>query len=256
MIEFKGLSVSLPGGELVNISEKLVNGSTYGILGDQADGRSLLLSVLSGAAEPDAGEVRINGFSMKKEPRRAKRCIAVLPQAEELPAELTVMEYLTFLSDARGMHYERSLRRMGNLLDEWGLGEKRGRLIERLNATERRILSFLTVLLPEPDLYLMELSAPLSERERHDIALLFESIPDGKTVFLATSDQALLHTHCQSVLLFEEGRLADILPPDDARITAWKPQSREEKPEPRKKGIGSILLEGTKEEILDEKEDA
>ncbi len=260
MIELKDLSVRIPGGSLTNISEKLVSGNTYGIVGDRADGHSLLLSLLSGVLTPDAGEVRINGFSMKTETRRAKWCVGVLPCIEELPSELTVAEYLIFLSDAHSVHYEKALRRMGELLDEWGMYEKRDRLIGKLNVSERRILSFLSLLLPDPDVYLMEFPTALSERERHDIALFFESISEDKTVFLAATDQILLHTHCQKVLLFEEGYLKDILPPDDERIAAWKPKGGEENRLPhkasRQRGIGSILLEGTKEEILNEKEDA
>ncbi len=255
MIEFKDLTVTCPGGSLVSFSQKLANGSTYGVWEDRTDGTSLLLSLLSGVISPDMGEVRINGFSMRRDTARAKRCVGSLPRAEMLPEELTVIELLTFVADAYGMNYEKALRRISTLLDEWELSAKRTRTVGKLTPSEQRILCTLTLLLPDPEFYLLDFPGVLSERERHDIALFFESIPQGRTVFLATGDPALLKAHCEQVLLFENGNLSAMLPPDDVRITSQKPQEEPKNASaPIKKSIGSILTEKTKEEILDGEE--
>ena len=64
-----GVSLDVSAGEVV------------GILGPNGSGKTTLLRLLSGALQPDAGTVRLDGVELSSQPRRAlAQRIAVVPQ--------------------------------------------------------------------------------------------------------------------------------------------------------------------------------
>ncbi|QQV76956.1 type I secretion system permease/ATPase [Sphingomonas aliaeris] len=87
-IEVSGVTVRVPGGHrpiLKNIGFTVAPGEVVALVGPSGAGKSTLLRVLSGAIDPDEGEVRLDGASLADWDREALgRHMGYLPQTPTL----------------------------------------------------------------------------------------------------------------------------------------------------------------------------
>ncbi|MBW8481204.1 sugar ABC transporter ATP-binding protein [Actinomadura parmotrematis] len=95
VIEVRGVSKSFGGAAaLKDVSLSLRPGEIHALMGMNGAGKSTLVQILSGAQNPDAGHLEIDGRSHGVlGPRRARRLgISTVPQRRELVMSLTVAE--------------------------------------------------------------------------------------------------------------------------------------------------------------------
>ena len=96
---------------LRDVSFTLEKGKLYGLLGVNGAGKTTTLQLLSGYLEPSEGEVKIDGISMEQDPVLCKKRIGYLPEIPPLYPELTVSEYLQFLTELKKLPKQRKLMR-------------------------------------------------------------------------------------------------------------------------------------------------
>ena len=229
MVEVKSLSGSAKGFAPVReISFKLQNGQIYGVLGNETSGGSTLLALLAGVLSPYTGEVRLGGFDTVKNAAEARRQVGYLPSACAPTTDLTPLEYLLLVADLRGLEYNRSIRRIQELLDWASLDGKRDTLIAKLSPSEIRLLGIAGVLLGDPQfLMLDEVTSSLPVRDAAAIRKWLEDIRGEKTVFWHAQNAAELRTVCDRILILQDGVLVDIVSPDSPI-----PESAEQKSAP------------------------
>ena len=85
-----GLSMSVPGGAI------------YGLVGPNGAGKSTTMNMITGYLAPTGGTVAIDGHDVQEEPKEAKACIGYLPEIPPLYTDMTVQEYLLFVSELKG----------------------------------------------------------------------------------------------------------------------------------------------------------
>ncbi len=223
MIECKALTATRMDG-IRNLDLKLQNGDVYGIVGDRAGGRSVFLSLLSGILEPASGEILINGFSLLKSPKRAKKYIGYLNAHDALHENFTVAEQLFFAADIRRLDYDSALRRAESLLESLGLLSKKSTLVRTLSPLERRRLSLAQAMLGDPEFLLLDDPFDsLRPRDAERFLETVEAISDSKTVLLASADPALVRTVCDRVLCFRGGEAPVLLSPEDPILDTLDP---------------------------------
>ena len=71
-------------------------GELFGLVGPDGAGKTTTLRMLSGVLRPSAGDARLDGVSVVREPERVKHAIAYMSQRFGLYADLTVAENLEF----------------------------------------------------------------------------------------------------------------------------------------------------------------
>src|SRR6185295_3181153 len=79
---------------LKNVSLEVAPGEVHALIGENGAGKSTLMKILSGAYQPDAGTIRIDGAPFTPEnPHHARRCgIAMIYQELNLAPHLSVEE--------------------------------------------------------------------------------------------------------------------------------------------------------------------
>ena len=85
-----------------NVSFKIRNGRIYGLLGPNGAGKSTTMNIIAGCLSPTEGTVLINGYDICDQPIEAKRQIGYLPELPPLFTDMTPLEYLTFVAEAKG----------------------------------------------------------------------------------------------------------------------------------------------------------
>ncbi|MBR2019773.1 MAG: ABC transporter ATP-binding protein [Clostridia bacterium] len=217
MIECKQLTKVFGDRTAVrDLTVKLPNGGIYGLLGPRGAGTSTLLAMMAGALEPTAGDVRINGFSLLAEPKKAKTRIGYLPEDYEPEECLTPLEALSFVAEVRERSRERGQRQIRDTLELLALDGAEDRLLRSLTRAQRRRTALAETLIGGTEILLLD--APVKGLSKKDAAALREVIRklgDTHTVFISSHTPAELEGVCDRILLLSEGRLLEYAPAED-----------------------------------------
>jgi ABC-type branched-subunit amino acid transport system ATPase component len=125
LLEAQGITVRFGGVvALDDVSLRVPQGSTVGLVGPNGAGKTTLFGVLSGLLRPKAGRVTMSGVDVtgRSPQHRARKGLSRTFQRMELFTELTVREHLVL---ARRVKEGRE-RLLGMARDLTGLGERPG----------------------------------------------------------------------------------------------------------------------------------
>jgi ABC-type branched-subunit amino acid transport system ATPase component len=125
LLEAQGITVRFGGVvALDDVSLRVPEGSTVGLVGPNGAGKTTLFGVLSGLIRPKAGRVTMSGVDVtRRSPQhRARKGLSRTFQRMELFTELTVREHLVL---ARRVNDGRE-RLLGMVRDVTGFGERPG----------------------------------------------------------------------------------------------------------------------------------
>src|SRR5687767_8213000 len=75
------------------ISLQVGQGEFFGFLGPNGAGKSTTIRMLCGLLRPDAGQIRVAGHDLAREPLEVKRSLGVLPEETNLYERLTGEEF-------------------------------------------------------------------------------------------------------------------------------------------------------------------
>lgn len=153
LIEVKHLTKSYDGHPaLDDLSFTIEKGRVYGFLGPNGAGKSTTMNIMTGYIGADSGEVLINEFDILKEPEKAKRSVGYLPEIPPLYPDMTVREYLSFVSELKEIPGKERAAQVDEVLSLVRLTDVSSRLIRNLSKGYRR----------EPVLRLQCLVSPIS----------------------------------------------------------------------------------------------
>ncbi len=182
-------------------------GELFGVVGPDGAGKTTLLRVLAGVLRPSAGDARVFGISVARDPEGVKATQAYMSQRFGLYADLTVAENIRFYADLYGVPVADRPARLERLYAFSGLGPFQGRLAGALSGGMRQKLSLSCALIHQPRLLLLdEPTFGVDPISRRDLWLIIhDMVAAGTTVIASTSylDEA---ERCDRVLLLHEGR--------------------------------------------------
>lgn len=193
---------------LRGVSLAVERGQRMALLGANGAGKTTLLRVLAGLAEPDGGQVCIDGLDSAHDAQQIRRLVGFVAHQPYLYDDLTVMENLLFF--ARMYAVKQRKERTHMLLERVGLLKRahertsalsRGQL-QRLALARALLHSPRLLLLDEPDTGLDEDGIILLE------AILNEHAQDGGTLLFTTHQLEHALQWSDVVGLLSGGRMA------------------------------------------------
>ncbi|QDT38832.1 Lipopolysaccharide export system ATP-binding protein LptB [Stratiformator vulcanicus] len=160
LLECTGMVKVYPGGKrAVDGIDLYVNpGEIVGLLGPNGAGKTTTFRMTCGMIGPTQGRVILSGTDVTRWPmyKRARCGMGYLPQDDSVFRKLSVEQnlyaVLEFLNITRRERYERT----DELLDQFGLDEKRKQTAGTLSGGERRRLEIARCLACRPDLILLD----------------------------------------------------------------------------------------------------
>ena len=261
MIELKSVSGTCGAGAVRDVSLRLPNGKTYGVFSPSYADAVALLALMGGARTPSSGKILAGGFDLHREAKQARRVIAYLG-ADLLPDDtMTPIEYLMSVADLCDLPYDKTLRRVHELLELADLDDKKESLISYLSHGEKRILTLMQLLLGNPEILI--LTSPLSgvtPKYAQKICDLIRYFGDTYTIFLCTPSTTDLCELCDEIIILQNGTLKTILASGDQTLAEEFSASPTEKANasgadaPKKRGASrwKMLLQSSGEyEVLD-----
>ncbi len=105
-----------------DLSLSVRRGEIFGVLGPNGAGKSTTMRMLCGILEPSGGRGRVVGCDIMRESARIKERIGYMTQRFSLYEDLTVRENLSFYAGIYGLPNERRRARVGEVIEQAGLG--------------------------------------------------------------------------------------------------------------------------------------
>ncbi|MFO7611158.1 MAG: ABC transporter ATP-binding protein, partial [Clostridia bacterium] len=116
-----------------NVSFTVNKGEILGFLGPNGAGKTTTMNILTGYLSATSGSVTINGFDILDDPQQAKKCIGYLPENPPLYLDMTVIEYLKFVSELKGVPSDQRIKQMSEIMKLVRITDVAGRLIKNLS---------------------------------------------------------------------------------------------------------------------------
>jgi ABC-type Fe3+/spermidine/putrescine transport system ATPase subunit len=187
-------------------------GETVALLGPSGCGKSTVLRLVSGLVEPDAGELRWDGASLRGVPAYRRR-FGMMFQDFALFPHLNVYDNVAFgLRMARRPPAEVGARVL-ELLALVGLSGFAGRDVAELSGGEKQRVALARALAPRPRLLMLDeplgsLDRALRERLLAELAVLLKSAQQA--VLYVTHDQEEAFAVGDRVVLMRAGTVAQV----------------------------------------------
>jgi daunorubicin resistance ABC transporter ATP-binding subunit len=185
------------------------SGEFFGLLGPNGAGKSTTIGMLTTLVLPTGGQAWVAGLDVVADPVGVKRRIGVVTQNNTLDMQLTVAENLEFRSRFFGLSPREASRRAAQLLEVFGMTDKRKAMSTDLSGGQARRLLIARALVHRPDvLFLDEPTAGLDPQTRvnlWDILRLLHA--EGQTILLTTHYMEEAEALCEQVAVMDHGRI-------------------------------------------------
>jgi ABC-2 type transport system ATP-binding protein len=184
-------------------------GSVFGLLGPNGAGKTTTVHILSTLIRADAGEVRVGGHDLARDPDAVRAAIGVTGQLTAVDNLLTGEENLLVMADLRHLGRREGRRRAAELLEQFDLAEAARKPATTYSGGMRRRLDLAMGLIGDPRIiFLDEPTAGLDPRSRRTMwQIIRDLVADGVTVFLTTQYLEEADELADRIALLDHGRL-------------------------------------------------
>ena len=184
-------------------------GEIYGFIGHNGAGKTTTIKACCGILRFDAGEVFVDGVSIKENPLTCKRQIAYLPDNPDLYEFMTGIQYLHFIADIFGVGAADRQARIRKYADALELTGDLAQPISAYSHGMKQKLVIISAWLHEPKLIVMdEPFVGLDPKASHLLKGMMREVCDrGGAIFFSTHVLEVAEKLCDKVAIIQHGRL-------------------------------------------------
>lgn len=192
-----------------DLSLHIKRGEIFGFIGHNGAGKTTTIKACAGILRFDAGEVYINGLSIKEKPIACKKMIAYIPDDPNLYEFYEGIQYLNFIANIYGIPQGERERRIREFADLFELTPDLGQLICAYSHGMKQKLAIISALIRSPKLIMMdEPFTGLDPKASHTLKQLMRALCDrGGAVFFSTHVLEVAEKLCDKVAIIRKGKL-------------------------------------------------
>ena len=209
MIEIKNLTKRY--GEHAAVSDLSItieSGQVYGFLGPNGAGKSTTMNIMTGCLAATSGQVLIDGFDIYKDSAEAKARIGYLPEQPPLYTDMTPLEYLRFVGEAKGLRRGELADQVAIAMDRTQIAPMKDRLIRNLSKGYRQRVGIAQALLGNPDVIILdEPMVGLDPAQILEMRSLIRELGQTHTVILSSHILSEISAVCDRIMIISAGRL-------------------------------------------------
>ncbi len=209
MIEVKNLTKYYgPHAALKDVSFTVKQGETLGFLGPNGAGKTTTMSILTCLFPPTSGTATVAGYNVLEDPIKVKRQIGYLPENIYLYVDMTVMSYLKFVAEIKGIPKKERQQAIDKVIDLTETGGVAGRGIKKLSRGYLQRVGIAQALLGDPPLLIFdEPTIGLDPMQIISIRNLIKSLAGKRTIVLCSHILPEVSQVCGRVIIINEGEL-------------------------------------------------
>ena len=192
---------------LRDTSFEVRRGAITGFIGRNGAGKTTTLKIVSTLMRTDDGRCEVFGMDAARAPHEIRRRIGFLPDSFDLPAALTLQEYLDVFAELYGVARGDRPKRVNTALQLTRSEDLATRRLNALSRGEQQRAGLARALIHNPDLLLLdEPAAGLDPHARVELKDLLRLLRErGKTVFLSSHVLADLEEICDDLVVIRNG---------------------------------------------------
>jgi ABC-2 type transport system ATP-binding protein len=218
---------------LDDVNFSVQEGEVFGYLGPNGAGKTTTIRILVGLTRPTTGEALVNGFSILKDPVRAKETVGVVPEASNLYGELTARKNLVYMAQLYGLAKKEWEPRADELLGEFGLADRKDSKFQGFSRGMKRRLTIAAALVHRPRLlFLDEPTTGLDVMSARGLRQVIRKLREkAVTIFLTTHLIQEADELCDRVAIIVKGKIRMMDTPENLRNQVRETQVLEIKPQ-------------------------
>lgn len=192
-----------------DLSLHIQPGEIYGFIGHNGAGKTTTLKSVVGILQFDAGEIRIDGHSIKEEPLICKKELAYIPDNPDLYDFMTGIKYLNFIADVFGVDAKSRQERIRKYADLFEITADLGQPIAAYSHGMKQKLAIISAWLHNPKLIIMdEPFVGLDPKAAHLLKGMMREVCDnGGAIFFSTHVLEVAEKLCDKVAIIKGGKL-------------------------------------------------
>jgi len=209
MIRAVGLSKHYGTTRAVDeINFEVYRKEVVGFLGPNGAGKTTTMKILTCFLAPTKGDAFVGGHSVWEQSLEIRKMLGYLPEDTPLYRDMTVIEYLSFMADVRGVDPQRRKERIKAMVATCGLEAVVSRVVGELSKGYRQRVGLAQAMIHDPEVLILdEPTSGLDPNQIAEIRALIKELGKEKTVILSTHILPEVQATCGRVIIINQGRL-------------------------------------------------
>jgi ABC-2 type transport system ATP-binding protein len=194
---------------LDRVSLSVAEGEIFGLLGPNGSGKTTLFKILTTLLRPTSGTATLFSSDIATDPAGVRRLLGVAFQNPSLDGKLTCLENLVHHGHLYGLRGRTLATRSLELLERFGLADRRGDQTEKLSGGLKRRLELAKAILHRPRLLILDEPATgLDPGARQDVWRdLFTLRKDEKITVVLTTHLMDEAERCDRLAIMNGGQV-------------------------------------------------
>ncbi|MFV0532089.1 MAG: ABC transporter ATP-binding protein [Cumulibacter sp.] len=170
---------------LQDVSFNVARGRLTGFVGGNGAGKTTAMRIILGVLQPNSGNVTLDGHPVTGADLRS---FGYMPEERGLYPKMEIVDQLAYLARLHGIDKQAAINRADDLLERFGLGERRRDKLESLSLGNQQRVQVSAALVHDPDVLVLdepfsgldplaidEVVTVISEHAARGIPVLFSS---------------------------------------------------------------------------------
>lgn len=217
MIEIQNLTKRYGQTKAVNdLSFTVEKGEILGFLGPNGAGKSTTMNIISGYISSSEGTVKVCGYDIMENPKEVKKRIGYLPELPPLYMDLTVQEYLNFVSELKMVEVSKKKGQISDIMETVKITDVGHRLIKNLSKGYKQRVGLAQALLGNPEVLILdEPTVGLDPKQIIEIRKLIKDLGKQHTIILSSHILPEVSAVCERVVIINKGRIVAVDTPEN-----------------------------------------
>jgi ABC-2 type transport system ATP-binding protein len=221
LAELRGVAKTYEGGRaaLKALTLDVRPGEVLGLLGPNGAGKTTTVKILCGLLPASAGEVRIGGVDVQRDPLGARRKFTFVPDGAPLYGNLSPRRHLELVGRLHGLDEARIASETRRLLESLELGERIDDPVGQFSRGMRQKTALACAILPRTPLWVLD--EPLEGLDAPTTAVIKEVLREwarqGGAVLYTSHLLDVVERVCDRMAILAQGELVALGTLDELR---------------------------------------
>ncbi|HOM02305.1 MAG TPA: ATP-binding cassette domain-containing protein [Acetivibrio sp.] len=217
MIEIQNLTKKY--GQIVavdNLNFTVEKGEILGFLGPNGAGKSTTMNMITGYLPSTEGTVKVAGYDIAEQPNEVKKRIGYLPENPPLYTDMTVDEYLNFVSELKSVEKSKRKQQISDITEMLRIGDVRKRLIRNLSKGYKQRVGFAQALIGSPEVLILdEPTVGLDPNQILEVRNVIKDLRKEHTIILSTHIMQEVSAVCERIVIINKGKIVAVDTPEN-----------------------------------------